>query len=144
MRVGRPRIWWGSGAYTPSTLRTTLGRERQRLYESSEGGRDKGTFRGPSDDQDDHRPTVFDRLLFFVPDFCGRSTKKGSGTIGTKTILGKMAALASILFCFGIKTYRRSDSQLWDKCITLLKHNDIFHVHFIDRCVYITPISCLP
>ena len=27
--------------------------------------RDKGTFRGPSDDQDDHGPTVFDRLLFF-------------------------------------------------------------------------------
>ena len=29
------------------------------------GRRDKGTFRGPSDDQDDHGPTVFDRLLFF-------------------------------------------------------------------------------
>ena len=34
---GRPRIWWGSGAYTPSTLRTTLGIEWQRLYENSRG-----------------------------------------------------------------------------------------------------------
>ena len=30
-----------------------------------QGGRDKGTFRGPSDDQDDHGTTVLDRLLFF-------------------------------------------------------------------------------
>ena len=36
-RLGRPMIWWGSGAYTPSTLRTTLGREQQRLNESSRG-----------------------------------------------------------------------------------------------------------
>ena len=91
--------------------------------------RDKGTFRGPSDDQDDHGPTVFDRLLFFnmfknssrslfryptlgglrrsrqifprryrvVRDYFRKNAadrpKKGSGTIGTKTILGEMAAL---------------------------------------------------
>ena len=43
-----------------------------------EGRRDKTTFRGPSDDQDDQRPTGFDRLLFLniifpVPD--SRRTK---------------------------------------------------------------------
>ena len=29
-----------------------------------DGRRDKATFRRPSDDQDDQRPTGFDRLLF--------------------------------------------------------------------------------
>ena len=45
-RLGRPRIWWGSGAYTPSTLRTTLGRERQRLYESTRGRSRHGDLQG--------------------------------------------------------------------------------------------------
>ena len=34
---GLPRIWWGWGAYPMSTLRMTLGKERQRLYESFRG-----------------------------------------------------------------------------------------------------------
>jgi len=37
-----------------STLRTTLGRGYTK---APEGGRDKGTFRGPSDDQDDNYQT---------------------------------------------------------------------------------------
>ena len=39
--------------------------ELQRVYESSRGQASKATFRGSSDDQDDQRPTGFDRLLFF-------------------------------------------------------------------------------
>ena len=45
-RLGRPMICWGSGAYTPSTIRTTLGRERQRLSKAPEGGRDNGDLQG--------------------------------------------------------------------------------------------------
>ena len=45
-RLGRPIIWWGWSAYTPSTLRTTLGRERQTLYESSRGRSRQGNLQG--------------------------------------------------------------------------------------------------
>ena len=59
----------GSGEGRVLTLRRHYARpsvESGRGYtKAPEGGRDKGTFRGPSDDQDDHGPTVFDRLLFF-------------------------------------------------------------------------------
>ena len=130
----------------------TLRRHYARPSVESDRGYTKapraGETRGLSGDPRTTKTTADRRYLigycFSYPIFAAGRPKKGSGTIGTKTILGKMAALASILFCFGIKTYRRSDSQLWDTCITLLKHNDIFHVHFIDRCVYITSISCLP
>ena len=59
----------GSGEDRVLTLRRNYARppvESDRGYtKAPEGGRDKGTFRGPSDDQDDHGTTVFDRLLFF-------------------------------------------------------------------------------
>ena len=45
-RLGRPRIWWGSGPYTPMILRTTLGRKWQRLYESSRARARQGDLQG--------------------------------------------------------------------------------------------------
>ena len=65
----RPLVIQGSGEGRMFTLHRHYARpsvESGRRYtKAPKGRRDKGTFRGPSDDQDDHGPTVFDRLLFF-------------------------------------------------------------------------------
>ena len=59
----------GSGESRVLTLLRQYARpsvESGREYtKAPEGGRDKGAFRRPSDDQDDHGTMVFDRLLFF-------------------------------------------------------------------------------
>ena len=57
--LARSTRFRGAGMRKYSTRKYPAKGTRQRP------GRDKGTFRGPSDDQDDHGPTVFDRLLFF-------------------------------------------------------------------------------
>ena len=116
----------GSGKAWVLTLRLYYARtsvETGRGYtKAPEGGRDKGIFRGPSDDQNMFKnssrsfvryPTVrglrrsgqiFPRMYRVVLDSTRRfptifakirpiDQQKGTGSIGTKTILGKMAAL---------------------------------------------------
>ena len=67
MRVGRVRIWRGSGAYTHRHYLTTHD-HLQRAAEAIRNLQRAGETKGPSDDQDDPEPTAFgrvDRLLFF-------------------------------------------------------------------------------
>ena len=139
--LGRPRICWELGAYTPSILRTTLGIERQRLYQSSRGRARQGDLQWSFGRPSDHGSTVligfcFETCLKTIADhFFGTrpSENWGDRTRSSFTCLHNNIVTININVCVFSANYKLNENITQPKNYTSLsgKKTDIFTFIFL-------------